>query len=103
MVQFISLLPPQAFLYASPCIRLNAKFSLNQPQIVNTDNICRDTVRAVTSTDLPTCSGSRGSEFVERNEENVQSQASCDKSTGAGSSQAVPLGLGLGGLERPVR
>lgn len=84
-------------------IRLNAKSSCNQPQIVNTDNICRDTGRAVNSTDLPTCSGGRGSEFVGRNEENSPSQASCEKSSGAGSSQAVPLGLGLGGLERPVR
>ena len=83
-------------------IGLNAKSSFNQPQIV-TDNIYRDTGRSISTPDLPTCSGSKGSEFVGRNEENFQSQASCEKSTGTGSSQAVPLGLGLGGLERPVR
>ncbi|XP_022936506.1 large proline-rich protein bag6-like [Cucurbita moschata] len=68
-----------------------------------TDNIYRDTGRSISTPDLPTCSGSKGSEFVGRNEENFQSQASCEKSTGTGSSQAVPLGLGLGGLERPRR
>ncbi|XP_038898030.1 ubiquitin-like domain-containing protein CIP73 isoform X2 [Benincasa hispida] len=72
-------------------------------KIVNTDNICRDTGRAVNPPDLPTSSGGRGSEFVGRNEENLQSQASCEKSTGTGSSQSVPLGLGLGSLERPRR
>ncbi|CAK9317631.1 unnamed protein product [Citrullus colocynthis] len=71
-------------------------------KIVNTDNICRDT-GSVNTPDLPTCSGGRGSEFIGRNEENFQSQASCEKSTGKGSSQTVPLGLGLGGLERPRR
>ncbi|XP_023522474.1 large proline-rich protein BAG6-like isoform X2 [Cucurbita pepo subsp. pepo] len=62
----------------------------------------RDTGKA-NSTDLPTCSSGGGSEFVGGNEENFQSQASYEKSSGAGSSQAVPLGLGLGGLERPRR
>ncbi|XP_022982313.1 large proline-rich protein BAG6-like isoform X1 [Cucurbita maxima] len=62
----------------------------------------RDTGKA-NSTDLPTCSSGGGSEFVGGNEENFQSQAAYEKSSGAGSSQAVPLGLGLGGLERPRR
>ncbi|KAA0064627.1 large proline-rich protein bag6-B isoform X1 [Cucumis melo var. makuwa] len=71
-------------------------------KMVNPDNICRDT-GAVNPPDLPTCSGGGGSEFVGRNEENFQSQASCEKSTETGPSQTVPLGLGLGGLERPRR